>query len=329
MKSIALFLLDRSAMRGITLGKPIEKIVGARLGHRRDLARRRRGSGRAPAGRRDGRRREDRHDPVRDPHHDRGALRRRWPAPPTRPRSATRGSARAFGKPIVEHQAIGFKLADMLTSIHAAIVMTYQAAARLDAGRRSGARRRWPSSSPPRRRCASPTRPRAIFASYGLATEYPVQRYFRDARFLLPGAERRRSCGRDRARARLGSGRAFALNIEIRDAEAEVNGVRRTSRRRCQVPGDVRPRLPGVLVRVAPPRSSSAAITWPSRPTCAGTTSVPPTIGRVRRPEARRGHPRRWPSTWGTGDSRWWLTTGWGGAWVFAMLLPACSSAWC
>jgi len=26
-----------------------------------------------------------------------------------------------------------------------------------------------------------------IFASYGLANEYPVQRYFRDARFLLPG----------------------------------------------------------------------------------------------------------------------------------------------
>jgi butyryl-CoA dehydrogenase len=26
-----------------------------------------------------------------------------------------------------------------------------------------------------------------IYASYGLADEYPVQRYFRDARFLLPG----------------------------------------------------------------------------------------------------------------------------------------------
>src|SRR5207248_1358954 len=41
----------------------------------------------------------------------------------------------AFGKPIVEHQAIGFKLADMLTSLHVAAVMTYQAAAQLDAGR--------------------------------------------------------------------------------------------------------------------------------------------------------------------------------------------------
>src|SRR5262245_39007133 len=41
----------------------------------------------------------------------------------------------AFGKPIIEHQAIGFKLADMLTSIHAAGLMTYQAAAGIDAGR--------------------------------------------------------------------------------------------------------------------------------------------------------------------------------------------------
>src|SRR5207244_11726996 len=41
----------------------------------------------------------------------------------------------AFGKPIVEHQAITFKLADMLCSLHVATVMTYQTAAQLDAGR--------------------------------------------------------------------------------------------------------------------------------------------------------------------------------------------------
>src|SRR5439155_964008 len=41
----------------------------------------------------------------------------------------------AFGKPIGEHQAIGFKLADMLAGIHAAALLTYQAAGRLDAGR--------------------------------------------------------------------------------------------------------------------------------------------------------------------------------------------------
>ena len=33
-----------------------------------------------------------------------------------------------FGKPIVEHQAISFKLADMLTQLHAASLLVYHAA---------------------------------------------------------------------------------------------------------------------------------------------------------------------------------------------------------
>jgi alkylation response protein AidB-like acyl-CoA dehydrogenase len=93
----------------------------------------------------------------------------------------------AFGKPIAEHQAIGFKLADMLAGLHAAALVTYQAAARLDAGRPIG------REAAMAKLLASETAVRVtdeaarILASYGLATEYPVQRYFRDARFLLPG----------------------------------------------------------------------------------------------------------------------------------------------
>ncbi|MBI4271473.1 MAG: acyl-CoA dehydrogenase family protein [Candidatus Rokubacteria bacterium] len=93
----------------------------------------------------------------------------------------------AFGKPIVEHQAIGFKLADMLTALHAAALVTYQAAARLDAGRpvaREAAMAKLLASETAVRVTDEAAR---IFASYGLADEYPVQRYFRDARFLLPG----------------------------------------------------------------------------------------------------------------------------------------------
>ena len=93
----------------------------------------------------------------------------------------------AFGKAIVEHQAITFKLADMLTSLHVATVMTYQAAAQLDAGRvvtRDAAMTKLFASEMAVRVTDEAAR---IFASYGLASEYPVQRYFRDARFLLPG----------------------------------------------------------------------------------------------------------------------------------------------
>ena len=94
---------------------------------------------------------------------------------------------RAFGKPIAEHQAITFKLADMLTSLHAATVLTYQTAAQLDAGRRvtrEAAMAKLVASEMAVRVTDEAAR---IFASYGLASEYPVQRYFRDARFLLPG----------------------------------------------------------------------------------------------------------------------------------------------
>lgn len=93
----------------------------------------------------------------------------------------------AFGKPIVEHQAIAFKLADMLTSLHAAALVTYQAAGAIDTGRPVG------REAAMAKLFASETAVRVtdeaarVLASYGLAMEYPVQRYFRDARFLLPG----------------------------------------------------------------------------------------------------------------------------------------------
>ena len=75
----------------------------------------------------------------------------------------------------------------MLTSLHAATVMTYQAAAGLDAGRtitREAAMTKLFASEMAVKVTDEAAR---IFASYGLAMEYPVQRYFRDARFLLPG----------------------------------------------------------------------------------------------------------------------------------------------
>lgn len=93
----------------------------------------------------------------------------------------------AFGKPIVEHQAIGFRLADMLTSLHAATLMTYQAAARLDAGRPIGREAAMAKLFASEMAVRVTDEAARIFASYGLAMEYPAQRYFRDARFLLPG----------------------------------------------------------------------------------------------------------------------------------------------
>jgi alkylation response protein AidB-like acyl-CoA dehydrogenase len=186
MKNIALFLLDRAAMRGISLGKAIDK-MSVRASVTGEILL----------------------DDVEVPAEhclggDTGGVEKVGTIlAEIRVMTAALsiGLARAayeaalgyarqrstFGKPIAEHQAIGFKLADMLTSLHAATLMTYQAAGGIDAGRpitREAAMTKLFASEMAVRVTDEAAR---ILASYGLAMEYPVQRYFRDARFLLPG----------------------------------------------------------------------------------------------------------------------------------------------
>jgi alkylation response protein AidB-like acyl-CoA dehydrogenase len=96
----------------------------------------------------------------------------------------------AFGKPIGEHQAIAFKLADMLTRLHAATLLVYHAAWSIDRGdrgrpvAREAAMTKLFASEAANRICDEASR---VFASYSFAKEYPIERYFRDARFLLWG----------------------------------------------------------------------------------------------------------------------------------------------
>ncbi|HZO40284.1 MAG TPA: acyl-CoA dehydrogenase family protein [Methylomirabilota bacterium] len=186
MKSIALFLLDRATMRGITLGKSIEKMAvrGSVTGEilLEDVevpAEHLLGGETGGVEKIGGILSEIR---VMTAAISVGLARAAYQAA-----LAYARERHAFGKPIGEHQAIGFKLADMLTSLHAAILVTYQAAAEVDEGRivtREAAMAKLFASETAVRITDEAAR---IFASYGLAMEYPVQRYFRDARFLLPG----------------------------------------------------------------------------------------------------------------------------------------------
>jgi len=94
---------------------------------------------------------------------------------------------KAFGRPIGEFQLISAKLADMATELHAARLTTYDAAARLDADgdvTTVAAMAKYFATEVCARIVDEATR---IFGSYGYAAEYAVQRYFRDARFLLYG----------------------------------------------------------------------------------------------------------------------------------------------
>src|SRR5438094_9902032 len=186
MQNIALFLLDRVTMRGITLGRSIEKmsvrasVTGEILLADVEVPAEHLLGGETGGAEKIGSILSEIR--VMTAAISVGLARAAY--------QAALGYARersAFGKPIAEHQAISFKLADMLTSLHAAILVTYQAAARLDAGRstaREAAMAKLFASETAVKITDEASR---IFASYGLAMEYPVQRYFRDARFLLPG----------------------------------------------------------------------------------------------------------------------------------------------
>src|ERR1700755_915762 len=94
---------------------------------------------------------------------------------------------RAFGKPIAEHQAIQFKLADMATQIDAARLMTLRAARMKDAGERSeleaGMARLFASETG--HFCVEEAL--RIHGGYGYSKEYEVERLYRDAPLLLIG----------------------------------------------------------------------------------------------------------------------------------------------
>ena len=92
-----------------------------------------------------------------------------------------------FGRPIARFQAISHRLADMATRLEASRLLVYRAASLLDHGEldmRLASMAKLFASEMANELADGASR---IFASCGFATEYPVQRYFRDARFLLLG----------------------------------------------------------------------------------------------------------------------------------------------
>jgi alkylation response protein AidB-like acyl-CoA dehydrogenase len=94
---------------------------------------------------------------------------------------------KTFGKPIAEHQAIQFKLADMATQVDAARLLTRRAAMMKDAGERSdmeaGMAKLFASEAA--RFCAEECL--RIHGGYGYSKEYEIERIYRDAPLLLIG----------------------------------------------------------------------------------------------------------------------------------------------
>ncbi|HWV85174.1 MAG TPA: acyl-CoA dehydrogenase family protein [Capillimicrobium sp.] len=94
---------------------------------------------------------------------------------------------KTFGKPIAQHQAITFKLADMGTQTEAARLLTLRAARLKDAGLRSdmeaGMAKLFASEAA--RFCAEECL--RIHGGYGYSKEYEIERLYRDAPLLLIG----------------------------------------------------------------------------------------------------------------------------------------------
>lgn len=88
----------------------------------------------------------------------------------------------SFGKPIIEHQAVNFRLADMATQIEAARQLVLHAASLRDAGRpclKEASMAKLFASEMAEAVCSAALQ---IHGGYGYLRDYPVERIYRDVR---------------------------------------------------------------------------------------------------------------------------------------------------
>ena len=92
-----------------------------------------------------------------------------------------------FGKPISEHQAIAFKLADMATEIDASELLVYAAAEKKNKGykmTKEGAIAKYYASE----MCVKVANEAVqIFGGYGYTKDFPVEKFYRDAKLCTIG----------------------------------------------------------------------------------------------------------------------------------------------
>lgn len=87
-----------------------------------------------------------------------------------------------FGKPIAEQQGIAFKLADMATAVEASKLLIFRAADLRQRGIKCGLEASMAKLFASKTAVEVTTEAIQIFGGYGYTEDYPVERYFRDAK---------------------------------------------------------------------------------------------------------------------------------------------------
>jgi butyryl-CoA dehydrogenase len=100
------------------------------------------------------------------------------------------GERHTFGKPIASRQAVAFSLSDLAVSVEAARLLTYKAAALKDAGRSASEVKQAAAIAKLYATEAAVTATRTatqVFGGNGFMEEFPVARFYRDAKILEIG----------------------------------------------------------------------------------------------------------------------------------------------
>ncbi|MUK89620.1 acyl-CoA dehydrogenase [Ornithinibacillus sp. L9] len=87
-----------------------------------------------------------------------------------------------FGKPIAHNQGISFKLADMATEVEAAKLLVYQSASMVQRNIPCGKEASMAKMYASRTAMRTAIEAVQVYGGYGYTEDYPVERYFRDAK---------------------------------------------------------------------------------------------------------------------------------------------------
>lgn len=94
---------------------------------------------------------------------------------------------KAFGRPIAEFQAISFALADMATEVDAARLLVWRSANLADAGKPFGREASMGKLFASEAAMRATSKAIQILGGYGYTREFPVERYYRDAKLCEIG----------------------------------------------------------------------------------------------------------------------------------------------